>query len=198
MMIRKHAVMPHTALDAGTRFREPPHVPPAERLNAPALGFMTDFNLTTPITTDAEVPIDRALDKMRREAVRLLLVIDGENRIIGKITSMEIEGEEPIALAQERRMPRSEILVKHIMSPQSKVQVLTYESVANAEVGHVVATLNYLKLKHLLVVETDPVSKSQIVRGVISRARIGAHLRMNLNLVDVGPQTLAEMAHDKP
>ena len=121
-MTKKHAVVRSVALDPGTRFREPPHVPPAERLNEPALGFMT---------------------------------------------------------------------------PQSRVQVLTYDSVANAEIGNIVATLNTLKLKHFLVAETDPKSPKQVVRGMFSRTKIGSNLRMNLNLVEVGPQSLAEMAHDK-
>lgn len=196
-MTQKHAVLPYVPLESGTAFREPPRVPVHERLNAPALRFMTDFNETIPATIGPDVPIDRALETMRRAGVRLLLVVDDERRIIGKITSMEIEGEEPVALAQERRVARSAIQVKDIMTPQSEVQVLSYASVAGAEVGHVVATLNYLKLKHLLVVEPDPDSQGQVVRGVFSRARIGAELRMNLNLVEVGRQTLGQMAHNK-
>ena len=196
-MTKKHAVIPSIALDPGTRTREPEYVPPAERLNQPALDFMTDFTVMTPITIGPDVSIDKALDKMRREVVRLLLVTDDDDRIIGKITSMEIEGEKPVAFAQQRRVPRSEIRVKDIMSPQAEVRVLTYDSVAKAEIGHIVATLNYLELKHLLVVETDPQSKSQVVRGVLSRSKIGKDLHMNLNLVVVEPQTLAERARGK-
>lgn len=196
-MTKKHAVMSYLALDPGTGFREPPYVSPAERFNRPALDFMTDFSDTTPITVGPEVPIDEALEKMRRQVVHLLIVIDDEYKIIGKVTAMELEGEEPVKLAQERRVPRSEIRVKEIMTPQPEIHALNYEQVAKAEVGHVVATLNYLKLKHLLVVETDPASKRQIVRGVFSRARIGAELRVNLNLVEVESTTLAERFQDK-
>lgn len=191
-MPKKHKVMSYHTLDAGVGFREPPHVAPADRFDQPSLPFMTDFTEAMPITTGPDVVIDKAREKMRRHNVHLLIVIDSDYKIIGKVTAMEIESEKPLQIVQKRRVRRSEVRVKDIMTPQPEIHVIDYEDVLKSEVGHVVATLNSLQLKHIIVVEKDPTSAAQVVRGVFSRARIGAELGLNLNLLEVESATLAD------
>jgi CBS-domain-containing membrane protein len=166
------------------------------RLDLPALGFMTDFEVVSPISVKPDIPIDTALHKMRDEGIRLLMVTDTDGTIVGKITAMEIQGQKPIEIAQERRVRRDEIRVKDVMTPQAEVRVVNLMTVRNVQIGHVVATLNQLKLQHLLVVEVDSASGAQVVRGVFSRTQISKSLQMDISQIQAPADSLAAMMRD--
>lgn len=159
-------------LEAGATCRRPPRPPDWVQLDDPALSVFTDFLEVEPRTVGPDEPIDAALERMKAEGVRLLLVVDDSDAIIGLITATDIHGERPIQLTRERRVPRSALIVRDIMTPQAEISVLNMISVEDAAVGHILATLHALERQHTLVVETDATSGRQVVRGMFSTSQI--------------------------
>ena len=68
----------------------------------PALALMTDFERTSPRMVSRNVPIDRALERMRLLGVRSLFVLDHDGRTVGLVMSYDIQVEKPMQLLQSR------------------------------------------------------------------------------------------------
>ena len=194
-MKSQFASLSHIPLKPDSRYERPPELPPLVHLDSPALEVMTDFKVVHAITTSAGVAIDEALETMKTSGVRLLLVIDEESCVIGLITASDIQGEKPIRFVQEERMPRSEITIGMIMTPQKDIPVLNMLSVRNVQVGSVIATLHELERQHVLVVEVDPDSKDQRVRGLFSLSQISKQLGKDMAEIMTAAHSLAEIHH---
>jgi len=192
-MKTRYASLSHILLMPGTTYDRPPELPPLVHLDSPALEVMTDFKVVRAVTTPPTVTIDEALENMKTAGVRLLLVTDERDEIIGIITARDIQGEKPIRLVEEERMPRSRISVARVMTPQADIPVLNMLSVRNVQVGNVIATLHELERQHVLVVEVDPESKSQRVRGLFSLSQISKQLGKDVSEIMTPAHSLAEM-----
>src|SRR5260370_26662020 len=68
---------------------------PSLSLDDPAITAMTDFTQECPVTVSPERHIDDALKDMIRAGVRSLLVLE-EGRVLGLITSFDIQRERPM------------------------------------------------------------------------------------------------------
>nr|VFJ98185.1 MAG: CBS domain-containing protein [Candidatus Kentron sp. H]VFJ98364.1 MAG: CBS domain-containing protein [Candidatus Kentron sp. H]VFK03477.1 MAG: CBS domain-containing protein [Candidatus Kentron sp. H] len=174
-------------------FIHPPKLPEMVHLESPALDVMTDFRYVQPVTVTPDVPIDEALETMKSAGVRLLLVTEEADRVIGTVTSKMILGEEPIRIVGEERIPRARITVRMLMTPQCHVTVINIVNVRNAKVGHIVATLRHLDRKHLLVAEIDEEAGGQHIRGLFSTSQIGRQLGVLVVPAMPAAQTLAEI-----
>ncbi len=165
--------------------------------DGPALNVMTDFLQTTPITVDAETPIDEALLHMIHAGVRLLFVTGPESRLTGLITSTDIQGEKPIRHMQavecmDRTCSRRQVRVQDIMTPVASWEVLDYKTVCRATVARIVATFNDAGRRHLLVVERPGQSNQCRVRGLFSATRLEQQSGLTLNLVCT-PKSFADV-----
>ena len=186
-------------LAPNTKFRFPPQPPPAPdllHLDDSAMHVMTDFHYATPRTVTREVQIDAALEHMKTAGVRLLLVIDDDDNVIGIITAKDIQGEKPIRLMEQTRIDRADMTVSAIMTPQPDIPVLPMLSVRDAQIGHIVETLNTLERQHILVVDTEPESGAQTVRGVFSTSQISKQLHADVSPGLTAAHSLSEMVHD--
>jgi len=190
------ATLSHLHLRPGTHFERPPELPRLVHLDSPALEVMTDFRVVRAATIAPEVSIDEALETMKTRGVRLLLVTGENDEIVGLVTAKDIQGEKPIKIAQASRTPHSHIAVDAVMTPQSSIEVLNMLSVRNAQVGHIVITLQQLARQHALVVEVDPATKAQCVRGIFSTSQISKQLGVNAAEVVTRDSTLAEISDD--
>ncbi len=195
-MAEEFATFSHIRLKPGTGFARPPELPRLVHLDSPALEVMTDLRVVQVVTIGPEVSIDEALETMKTRGVRLLLVTGDSDDILGLITAKDIQGEKPIKIARESRIPHSAITVQAVMTPRSSIDVLNMLSLRNARVGHIVATLQELARQHALVVEVDPKTKAQCVRGIFSTSQISKHLGVNAAEVVTRASTLAEIGND--
>jgi len=150
----------------------PPTPPELVKLDSPATAVMTSFDLVRPITTRPEVAIDAALKKMKTSGIRLLFVMNDDDQIIGLITAKDIMGERPIQITQKMRVPRADITVAEVMTPQPDICALDAQAVRNARVGDIIETLRTQERQHALVVKTDAATRSQRVIGMFSTTRI--------------------------
>lgn len=153
-----------------------------------AIKAMTDLEKVRPITVDPRESIDRALETMILCGVRLLFVVDEGCRICGTVSSYDIEGEAPIKLQTESRIARAEILVRDVMTPSARLQMLPISTVRRARVGDIVVTMKTLGKPHLLVCDEDGVA----IHGLFSATQIGRQLGATFETVGVAT-TFAEL-----
>lgn len=179
-------------LEAGVTYHRPPQRLPAQvGANSPAVDVMTDLTKVAAITIGPCATINEAEQRMIASNVRLLLVTDQNNQVIGLITTTDISGEKPMQYLQEVGGKREDIFVRDIMTPQEKLEVLYMVDVTNARVGDIVETLKGVGRQHALVVDLDE-EKRQMVRGIFSTRQIGNQLGIHIETAEIA-KTFAEL-----
>jgi len=145
--------------------------------NDPAIHAVTDFTREHPVTVEEDRQIDDALRDMIHLGVRAMLVMR-EQRIVGLVTSYDIQGERPLQFLQSSNYSRHhEIRVGHIMTPWDKLLALDWDGVQAARAGELLQILEEAGLTHLLVIEAGKKNAAPIVRALVSRARLARQLR---------------------
>jgi CBS domain-containing protein len=190
-------------LGADAGFRRPTQ-PQAARvsLESPALDVMTDFLRTSPATIRPQAPIEGANQFMISRGVRLLLVVDERDMVLGAVSATDVLGERSVRVAMERGIKRAELTVGDIMTPARQVEVLALNDVESARVGHVLETLSKAGRQHALVVDFEVVaSKSLIdapvrrtmVRGIFSISQLAHQLGVPLESAGEVARTFSEI-----
>jgi CBS domain-containing protein len=189
-MDRDYAALPIRELGANAGFRRPTQ-PQAARVtpDAPALQVMTDLARVAPATIRPQAPLAGANQFMITRGVRLLLVVDELENVLGLITATDLLGERPMLVATQRRLRRDELSVADVMTPAEYVEVIALDDVEGARVGHVLATLRRAGRQHALVIDHDVIaatrplespSRRSMVRGIFSISQIARQLGVNL------------------
>jgi CBS domain containing-hemolysin-like protein len=152
---------------------------------SPAILVMTDLRQQVAVTVEPHVSIDWALHRMKAAGVRLLFVVNTDKHVLGIITATDIQGEKPIRLHNERNLRHEEIMVRDIMTPHGELEVLHMDDILRASVGDIVATMIAVGRRHALVVDRDPRSSRQAIRGIYSISQISKQLNRPINTTDV-------------
>lgn len=190
-MTQKYSALPHSSLGPHVRHCRPPHHPEAKvSPDAPALEVMTDLERVRAVSIPAHAGIDAANQHMMVNGVRLLLVLDDDEYIIGLLTASDVMGERPIQHLQRFGGTFTDIRVADIMTPWERLEVLEYEDVARARVGDIVETLTTAARQHALVVERR--AGGDAVRGIFSATQIGRQLGIGI-VPACKAQTFAEL-----
>jgi CBS-domain-containing membrane protein len=187
-----YKVIPTAPLQKGATFHKPHQLLPEKvSLDQPASSVMTDFTVVTAYTIFPLETIEAARAKMIHRGVRMLLVVDDLNHILGLITSTDLTSEKPMQIVQTQGIRHSDVMVKDIMTPREKLEVLCMDDLQTAHVGDVVATLKTHGRQHALAVERTA-DRSQILRGMFSVSQISRQLGAQLETVGVAG-TFAEL-----
>ena len=185
-MMNHFTPLPTSTLAAEACFRRPARTTPARvALDSPAVDTMTDFKRVAAVTIDPQAAVDDANRKMIENGIRLLLVVEHHDLVLGIVTASDILGEKPMQIVQERGVRHSEITVRDIMTPHETLEVIQLRDVLGARVGHVVATLQRARRQHAMVVEPNEGDSCQAVRGLFSAAQIARQLGVPVHVGDV-------------
>lgn len=172
------------ALDVGTGLQRPRQSLPARvTLDSPAIDVMTDLSRVAAEAIPANVSVDYAEARMIASGVRLLFVTNQNNEVLGIITSRDLSGERIVRFITDSHSTRKDLIVRDIMTPQLRVEVLEMNDVATARVGDIVATLKRMGRQHALVVDRDARGR-QSIRGVLSTSQIGRQLGESIDTAD--------------
>ena len=76
----------------------------AIRLQDSALGVMTDLRQRAPIMVDSNVTIKQALGIMMRSGAGAVFVVDADSRLVGLVSSYDIQSEKPLRLSAVDRL----------------------------------------------------------------------------------------------
>jgi CBS domain containing-hemolysin-like protein len=175
-VLRNYSVLPSALLQPGVGYAQPTQVVPEKvTLDDAAASVMTDLTRVTAVIILPGETADEAQRRMIQRGVRLLLVVDQDRKVVGLITATDILGEKPVLAAKERGLRRGDVLVRDIMTPQERLEVLRMADVRSAKVGHVVATLQKAGRQHAIVVDHDAKGR-QVVRGLYSATQIARQL----------------------
>ncbi|HSD43555.1 MAG TPA: CBS domain-containing protein [Burkholderiales bacterium] len=186
-----YAALPLRPLAPGARIRTAtPHGGERLTLDSRALRVLTDFAVVPAATVEPGMPIREANEYMIRRGVRSLLVVDPLGRMVGIVTANDILGERPIQAALERNVPSTELAVREVMTPPDRMEALPLESLLDARIGHVVATLKRAGRQHALVVERS--SEGDLVRGIFSLSQIASELGITIEFAGAA-STFAEI-----
>ena len=187
------APVPDVALHRGLACAEPRPADADIDLESPAISVMTDFTTIQPRCAPLRMPIDAALEAMRTAGVRLLLVLDGDNAVVGLITAYDILGEAPVRVAAESGTKHADLRVEQLMTPCAEIRALDLRAVEEAQVGNVVETLRRLDQSHVLVVESESGGR---VRGLFSATEVGRRLRVHIGDVESRARSFAHLSRE--
>ena len=189
-MERSYEALPIRELGEGAGYRRPAQVQPARvTLESPALDVMTDLLRSSPASIRPQAPVEGANQYMISRGVRLLLVVDDREIVLGVLTATDVLGEKAMRVATERSMRRSDLLVADLMTPARDVEVLSLADVEGARVGHVLETLRRAGRQHALVVDYDSIAaeslidapvRQTMVRGIFSISQLARQLGVAL------------------
>lgn len=192
-MSQEYRVLPMAPLQKGASYTEPrQQVSESVKLDQPALAVMTDFAVVTAHTVAAMETIEQARAKMIHHGVRMLLVVDDQDHILGLVTATDLTSERPMRVIQAQGIRHADVLVKDVMTPREKLEVICLDDLQSARVGDVVATLQHKGRQHALVVQRQA-DRSQILRGMFSTSQIGRQLGTPIHTLPVAG-TFAEIA----
>jgi CBS domain-containing protein len=122
-------------------------------LDAPATSLMVDFTRVHAITASESMSVHDALELMRLNRIRALMVIDSNGEFAGIVTAMDLMGRKPMAYANEAGIRWSEVQVKNVMLGKGKMKAIAWSDVEKATLEDVLQVLKSLRLQHLPVVE---------------------------------------------
>ena len=202
-MERDYQPLPIQELGANAGFRRPVQAP-ASRVSAesPAAQVMTDLTRVAPATIRPGAPLGAANQFMITRGVRLLLVVDDHEVVLGLITATDLLSEKPMRTAIDRGLRRDELTVADVMMPAEAVEVITYADVEGARVGHVLETLRRAGRQHALVVDYDeipsgrplvPPTQRTMVRGIFSISQIARQLGVAVPAAGEVARTFSEI-----
>lgn len=202
-MDRQYQPLPILELGENAGFRRPVQAQASGvTLESPALDVMTDLTRTSPATIRPQAPVEGARQFMIARGVRLLLVADDLENVLGVLTATDVLGEKAVRAATDRGMKRSELSVGDLMTPAWQVEVVSLAEVEGARVGHVLETLRRAGRQHALVVDFDVIPPKSLidapvrrtmVRGILSLSQLGRQLGVVLQTSGEVARTFSEI-----
>lgn len=188
----EYTPIPSTTLESGASFHRTERVFELIKLDDPAVMVMTDLKKMSALTIAEKAPIDAANMRMKHRGVRLLLVVDDEDAVVGLITSTDTHGAKPIQHIRKHGGTYHDILVRDIMTAQDRLEVISMDDINRTRVGNVVATLKQVGRAHALVVDFHGEERRQVIRGIISASQIARQLDIDIPTTEIA-QTFSEI-----
>lgn len=165
-------------------------------LNAPATTVVTDLSQVAAMTIGPCASIDEANQRMISANVRLLFVTDERYQVMGLITARDINGERAVRYMQEHGGKRSEIMVRDIMTPRHRVEVLEHNDLLEARVGDIVETLRRLGRQHALVIKRGDGDSPDRISGIISTTQVAKQTGESIESLGLAT-SIAELASQR-
>lgn len=172
-----------------------PKLPELVHLDDPAVYSLIDFQ-AIPIPT---IKGNKSLTELRTDikscAANAFLVTNGDEKIIGFISSEDIFGEKSVKTLQESHLSPNDIIASHLMIEIEKMLGLDIYDLQFAKVANIIETLKAAKQHYALVVSVNADTEQQCIRGLFSLSSISKQLRMNVLDDDLYARSLAELQH---
>lgn len=178
--------LPMDIIKEGTSYLPPGGgVPRLVKLDSPAVAVMTDLCQVPAATIRPDATAAQATQAMIARGVRLLLVVDAAGFVEGVVTARDTMGEKPVKMLEEKGGRHNELLVADLMTPRAKIEAIDMSNVLKSMVGHIVTTLRDSARQHALVVDRDPITGEQRIRGIFSATQIARQLGISIQTFEV-------------
>ncbi len=146
-------------------------------MNSPAQMIFTDFKQYQPRMIEVDTPVIQAAYLMKKAHVRLLLVVDVNEELVGTISLQELEPQH-LQIMQEHHSRRLDMTVGDVMIKRRDLNTINYLDLLSASIGDIVNTLKANGKLHCLVVD----QQTQQIRGIIAASDIARRLHLPLKI----------------
>lgn len=181
-----YKALPMQIIKEGTSYLPPGGgVPRLIKMDSPAVAVMTDLCQVPAATIRPDATAAQATQAMIARGVRLLLVVDAAGFVEGVITARDTMGEKPVKMLEEKGGKHAELLVADLMTPREKIEAIDMANVLKSMVGHIVTTLRDSARQHALIVDRDPITDEQRIRGIFSATQIARQLGISIQTFEV-------------
>ena len=160
-------------------------------LETPALNVLSDFHTKQPQVIYKNALADDAFEKMQRQNVHSLMVTDDQDRVIGLVNAVQLQGLHKTQIAQKMDIPPKDVTAGMLLERIETLTFLNYNVVKDALVGHIARILNETNHDHLLVTDTDK-NNIPTIRGIFSASFIAKRLGAEIGR-DLSSSSIAEM-----
>lgn len=151
---------------------------------SPAVAVFTDFQKAGPRVIESNARADELVQLMRKEHVRMKIVVDADNHFVG-IVSLEDLSEDVFIKQVANGFDRSELMVADLMRSKEMLLALSYKSLLHSDIESLLFSQRNNKLQHLLVIDED----TKAIRGLVSSNDVARQLRLD---IDVGFSSFAQ------
>lgn len=142
-----------------------------------ALSVFTDFTTAGPRVIESSTRADELVQLMKKEHVRMKIVVDTDNHFIGVI-SLDDLSEDVFIKQIANGFKRSELMVADLMRAKEELLALSYTSLRNSDIESLLFSQRHNLLQHLLVIDED----TKAIRGVISSNDVVRQLRLDVDV----------------
>lgn len=146
-------------------------------LHSPALAVFTDFRVHQPLVVSHNMHAIDVEASMRRQHVRLKLVVDAYEDFLG-VVSLDDLNEEEILKRVALGYDRHELVVADFMRSKHSIHSLDCTELENARICDLLEEVKTLEQQHCLVLDRQ----SQCVRGLISANDIIRKMKLALDV----------------
>jgi len=150
----------------------------------PALSAMTDLKKVRAITINPSKSIEFAKELMKYAGIRMLLVTNSDNNLLGLVTYRDFIGEKVINIIASDKVTRDQIQVSQIMTPISELNPFKFSDIEHTTIKNVIAILHDAGRQHAIVIEAMEGNDNYFIRGIFSVTQIGRLLGMEISADD--------------
>ncbi|MBG9992973.1 MULTISPECIES: CBS domain-containing protein [unclassified Pseudoalteromonas] len=146
-------------------------------LSSPALKMVNNFTQKTPIRAEHTTTITDALKQVSAQQSDFVLVTDENQKLIGLVSSADLQSSKITIIAERLNMQRSEVSLRDIMTPISRLTGVSMQSLSYACIGDALQTMEHQGTMFLLVT-----TASSEICGLISARQIAKTLHIPLHI----------------
>ena len=146
-------------------------------LASPALKMVNNFTQKTPVRAHHETTIAEALKQTSSQQSDFVLVMDDDHKLIGIVSSADLQSAKITIIAQRLNTPRNEVSLRHVMTPINQLMGVSMQSLSYACVGDALQTMEHQGAMFLLVTTAN-----NEICGLISARQIAKTLHIPLHI----------------
>lgn len=146
-------------------------------LYTPALRVLTDFKTSSPRLIEPNVRADVLVEIMKKEHVRMKIVVDSQNNFLG-VVSLEDLSEEAFIKRIAEGYVRDELLAIDLMRAKEDLLAVSLKSLAGSDIESLILSQKNNAHQHLLVVDEETMS----IRGLVSANDIVRQLKLSIDV----------------
>lgn len=189
-MLEKYKKIPIKSLSEHCGLSSPKQKTKVLTLDSDATELMIDFTKMPATTANDSISVNDALELMRVNRIRALMIAGHNGEFAGVITAMDLMGSKPMLYTTVAGISRTDVLVKNIMLSKHNLKAISRNEIESSTLGDVLHTFKSLNEQHILVVEGE--EEDMTICGLFSASDFKRALGINVNPHAVA-QTFSEL-----
>ena len=150
---------------------------PQVNLASPALEMVNNFTKKDPLRAHFDTSIIDALYQTSSQHTDFILVIDDSEKLIGLVSSADLQSSKIMILAQRLNINRADVSLRYVMTPISQLVGVSMQSLSYACIGDALQTMEHHGAMFLLVTTAN-----NEICGLISAREITKKLSIPLHI----------------